>query len=253
MNRFFCVILTWLLTYFAASAQMNPNAKISELKGAELLKKTIQFHDPENNWVKLHSKLYFHAKEPRDTNIREEVLLDNRYSYFGHIATVDGKRIEKGIIDTTPYSRIDGDTAISEDNRKKYRLMPRSIRSARNSYLFLYGLPMKFTDKGVIVSDTVRIDTFNQKIYLVLKAHFEKGIGNDTWYLYIDPKTYAVEGYRFYHNRKPNDGEFIICSEIIDIQKIKIPRVRTWYSNENGEYIATDIVVKSENWAWDKK
>jgi hypothetical protein len=240
----FCLSANFVL------AQINPNAPIMPIKGAELLTKTIQYHDPKGNWSKLHTKLYFHAKEPKDTNIREEVLLDNRGTYFGHIARVDGKLIEKGIIDTTPYSRINGDTVISEDDRKKYRLSARAIRSARNSYVFLYGLPMKLRDKGVILNDTVRQDTFNQKTYWVLNARFEKGVGGDTWYLYINPKTFALEGYRFYHNRKPNDGEFIICEDLIVVQHIKIPRIRYWHANENGAYIATDIVVKSEKWAW---
>jgi hypothetical protein len=37
------------------------------------------------------------------------------------------------------------------------------------------------------------------------------------------------------------------------VQGIKIPQIRTWYSNENGEYIATDIVERTSNWAWKKK
>jgi hypothetical protein len=128
--------------------------------------------------------------------------------------------------------------------------MPRQIRSARNSYVFLYGLPMKMMDKGVILNDTVVMDTFNKKQYWVLRAGFEKGIGSDSWFLYIDPKTYALEGYRFHHNRKPNDGEFIICEDIIVVQGIKIPKTRYWYSNENGEYGATDILESIEAWKY---
>jgi Family of unknown function (DUF6503) len=242
---FYILVLIFIETNILAQ-------KIETIKGRDLLQKTIKYHDPKGNWPKLHQKIYFHAKEPKDTNIREEVLLDNRYSYFGHISRVDGKLIEKGIIDTTPYARINGDTAMSEADRKKYRLMPRQIRSARNSYIFLYGLPMKMMDKGVILNDTVTMDTFNKKQYLVLRAGFEKGIGNDSWFLYIHPKTFALEGYRFYHNRKPNDGEFIICEGMEVVQDIKIPKIRYWYSNENGEYGATDIVDRVEAWQYEQ-
>lgn len=226
---------------------------VNSMKGSELLEKSIQFHDPKGNWNKLHQKFYFHAKEPQDTAIYEELFLDNRFSFFGHISRPDGKLVEKGIMDTLYFSRIDGDSAITPELRKKYRLSKRAITSARNSYVFLYGLPMKMKDKGVKVYDEVKLDTFNKKNYYVIKADFEKGIGNDTWYLYINPTTFAIEGYRFYHNRKPNDGEYIICKDIISVQDIKIPKIRYWYSNANGEYIATDIVERTEKFAWKKK
>lgn len=222
--------------------------KITDLNAKDVLKKCISFHDPKGNWSNLHQKLYFHAKEPDNDNIREEVLLDNRTTYFCHISRADGKVIEKEIADTTVIARINGDTAISAEDRKKYRLMPRQIRSARNSYVYLYGLPMKLNDRGTILSDTVKVDTFNGKNYLVLTVKYEKGVGTDTWFFYIHPTTYALEGYRFNHNRKPNDGEFIICEDIIEVGGIRMPKVRLWHENETGKYMATDILEKVEDW-----
>ncbi len=223
------------------------------INGKELLQKTINYHDPKGNWNNFQQKLYFHAKEIQDTAIYEEVFLDNKNSFFGHISHTDGKLVEKGIQDTLYFARINGDTSISVEDKKKYRVSRRATRAAKNSYVFLYGLPMKMADKGVILSDEVKIDTFNKKNYYVLKADFEKGVGSDTWYLYINPKNYAMEGYRFYHNRKPNDGEFIICEGLLEVQGMKIPKIRYWYSNSNGEYGATDIVERVEKWAWKKK
>ncbi len=228
-------------------------SNIAPLSGKELLSKTIAYHDPKGNWKNFHQKLYFHAKEPQDTAIYEQVFLDNRVSFFGHTSKIDGKLVEKGILDTMYFSRVDGDTAMTLEVRKKSRLMPRAIKMARNSYLFLYGLPMKLEDKGINIAEEVKIDSFNKKNYYVLKADFEKSVGNDTWFLYINPTTFEMEGYRFYHNRKPNDGEFIICKGMLNIQDIKIPQHRTWYSNSNGEYIATDIVERTAKWAWKKK
>lgn len=244
------ILLVFVFSVFVLTVNSQ---ELSNLKGSELLDKSIQFHDPKGNWNKLHQKFYFHAKEPQDTAIYEEMFLDNRFSFFGHISRPDGKLVEKGIIDTLFFSRIDGDTSMTPELRKKYRLSKRAITSARNSYVFLYGLPMKMKDKGVKVYDEVKKDTFNKKTYYVVKADFEKGIGNDTWYLYINPTTYAMEGYRFYHNRKPNDGEYIICQDLINVQDVKIPKIRYWHSNANGEYIATDIIERSTKFSWKKK
>ena len=242
-NKILFTIACLSLIFNAAMAQ-----KITDLKAQDVLKKCINFHDPKGNWSNLHQKLYFHAKEPDNDNIREEVLLDNRTTYFCHISRADGKVIEKEILDTTVVARINGDTAISAEDRKKYRLMPRQIRSARNSYVYLYGLPMKLNDRGTILSDTVKIDTFNGKNYLILNVKYEKGVGTDTWFFYIHPTTYALEGYRFNHNRKPNDGEFIICENLIEVGGIRMPKVRLWHENENGKYMATDILDRVEDW-----
>lgn len=246
-NKFLLALAFLSLILNAAKAQ-----KITDLNAKDVLKKCINFHDPKGNWANLHQKLYFHAKEPDNDNIREEVLLDNRTTYFCHISRADGKVIEKEISDTTIIARINGDTAISAEDRKKYRLMPRQIRSARNSYVYLYGLPMKLNDRGTILSDTVKIDTFNGKNYLVLNVKYEKGVGTDTWFFYVNPTTYALEGYRFNHNRKPNDGEFIICEDLIEVGGIRMPKVRLWHENENGKYMATDILDKVEDWVGKK-
>ena len=221
---------------------------LSKMTAQEVLKKSIAFHDPKGNWASLHQKLYFHAKEKDNDNIREEVLLDNRTTYFCHISRADGKTIEKEMLDTLPIGRVNGDTAMSSEDRKKYRLMPRQIKSARNSYVFLYGLPMKLMDKGTMLSETVKMDTFNGKKYLVLSVKYEKGVGTDTWFHYINPQTFALEGYRFHHNRQPNDGEFIICQDLIEVAGIKIPQTRLWHENKTGEYMATDILEKVEAW-----
>ncbi len=237
----FCIFCFILNTQIKAQG-------ISKMTAQEVLKKSIAFHDPKGQWASLHKKLYFHAKEIGNDSIYEQVLLDNRTTYFCHFSRADGKVIEKEMLDTLAIGRINGDTAMSADDRKKYRLMPRQIRSARNSYVFLYGLPMKLNDKGTILNDTVKIDTFNGKNYLVLSVKYEKGVGTDTWFHYINPQTFALEGYRFNHNRQPNDGEFILCQDLIDVSGIRMPKVRLWHENKTGAYMATDILEKVEDW-----
>lgn len=243
---------SFLLAFLSVLSTAIMAQEVSKMTAQEVLKKSIAFHDPKGHWASLHQKLYFHAKEKDNDNIREEVLLDNRTTYFCHLSRADGKNIEKEMLDTLAIGRINGDTAMSAEDRKKYRLMPRQIRSARNSYVFLYGLPMKLTDKGTMLNDTVKIDTFNGKKYLVLSIKYEKGIGTDTWFHYINPQTFALEGYRFHHNRQPNDGEFIICQDLIDVEGIKMPKIRLWHENKTGEYMATDILDKVEAWSGKK-
>ena len=80
---------------------------------------------------------------------------------------------------------------------------------------------------------------------MVLKATYDKEVGSDTSYFYFDPKTYAMEVYQFYHDESKNDGEYILLSEIIEVNGMKIPKIRAWYYNKNDEYLATDTLVKA--------
>ena len=243
---FTIALLSLIMNVIKAQKITNYNAK-------DILSKCINFHDPKGNWAHLHQKIYLNTKTPNNDTIGyEEFLLDNRTTYFCYLSHADGKLIEKEMSDTVAIAKINGDTALSAEDIKKYRLLPRQIKSARNYYVYLYGLPMKLNDKGTILSDTVKIDTFNGKNCPVLSVKYEKGIGTDTWFFYINPTTYALEGYRFNHNRKPNDGEFIICEELIEVGGIRIPKIRKWYYNENKKYIATDILEKTEDWVGKK-
>ena len=107
---------------------------------------------------------------------------------------------------------------------------------------------MKLTDAGTLLNDTVRTDTFNGRKCLVLTVKYDKGVGTDSWFHYLNPQTFALEGYRFSHNRQPNDGEFIICEQLIEVEGVKMPKVRHWHENKTGKFLATDILDKTEAW-----
>lgn len=117
----------------------------------------------------------------------------------------------------------------------------------KNYYTYLYGLPMKLKDNGTNVSQTVERKTFKGKDYLVLKVTYDEAVGNDIWYFYFHPETFALEIYQFFKideqgNVKPDSGEYIILSKSETINQIKMPKVRAWYYNKDGSYLATDTL-----------
>ncbi len=217
----------------------------AQIAGKVLLDKTIHFHDPKGNWSKLNQRFLLRTESP---NRPDSVTLDfdNRRSYFRHANITDGKLIERIMLDTVASWKIDGQTTVSDGDQKKYRLAADRIKRQRDYYTYLFGLPMKLRDAGTKVADEVKSDTFNGKTYLVLKVDYEAQVGKDSWLFYINPTTFAMEGYRFYHNREPNDGEFIVCEGLIEVQKMKIPRRRLWYINKDNKYLATDFLERAE-------
>ena len=55
-----------------------------------------------------------------------------------------------------------------------------------------------------------------------------------------------MEVYQFFHDESKNDGEYILLSEMITVNNIKIPKVRAWYYNKEDVYLATDKLVEGK-------
>ena len=129
-----------------------------------LLKKSIDYHDPEENWQQFKSRLYLIHTDTIGKEAPFEIEIDNNTGYFSHISHQDDKEIIKGISpDGTAFFLIDGRQEISDEERKKYKLTPKSAEGTRNFYLHLYGLPMKLTDAGTLVSDSIYKENFHGK------------------------------------------------------------------------------------------
>ena len=89
--------------------------------------------------------------------------------------------------------------------------------------------------------------TFKGNEYWVVKVNYEKEVGKDTWYFYLDPKSFALEVYQFFHDESKNDGEYILLTEEQVVDGIIMPKNRAWYYNKGDGYLGTDILSKSKN------
>lgn len=240
MQRF---ILIWglLLLSFCQSSQETDQQAVPPL-----LQKSIAYHDPEENWQHFKARLYLIHKDTTGKEAPFEVEIDNNTGYFSHISHRDEKEIVKGISpDGTAFFMIDGRQEISEKEREKYNMTPESAEGTRNFYLHLYGLPMKLTDAGTLVSDSVYMENFHGKDLQVMQVTYEPSVGSDTWSFYLNPKTSAMEAYSF-HWGNPEAGEYVLLNEELLVNGIKIPKVRKWYFTKEDQYLGTDTLIKAE-------
>jgi hypothetical protein len=114
----------------------------------------------------------------------------------------------------------------------------------RNYYTYLWGLPMKLRDPGTIIDDNVhRVNFFGQEL-LEMKVTYHEEVGGDIWYFYFHPETYALSGYRFYHDEAANDGEYILLEDEAQIGDFRIPAQRHWYTHGERQYLGSDEVVE---------
>lgn len=213
-----------------------------QITGPELLDKSIRFHDPKGIWKDFNGKLKVIMETPNNPNRDSDITIDLPHQYF-YVKATRGKNTTEYTLDKRKCQiRFNGDERPNDSIKKKYRLNCERAKLYKNYYTYLYGLPMKLRDPGTIIHEKVIKKRFKGKDYLVLKATYKKEVGKDTWYFYFDPKTYAMEVYQFYHDESKNDGEYILLSDIEEINSIKMPKKRAWYMNKDNKYLGTDIL-----------
>lgn len=213
------------------------------LSGDQLLEKSIQFHDPNGNWSTFKGAFLVTMKTPKSSPRKSFIEIDLPQEHFLVKAIKDGVitqyTVDKGICRIA----VNGNTTPSEAFLKKHKLSCERANLYKNYYTYLYGLPMKLKDEGTIIHQKTTIKTFKGKEYLVLKVSYTKEVGNDTWYFYFDPKTYAMEAYQFFKEQKER-GEYILLTGLETIHDIKMPKERAWYYNKDDGYLGTDVLSK---------
>lgn len=222
------------------------NCQSAKGPGDQMLDKTVAYHDAENKWPGLKAHLYLSNIDTAGKENLFELEIDNTDGYFSYITHADGKEIVKGLSDGKAFYLLDGKREISEEYRKKYELTPDGVQWVHSFYKYLYGLPIKLKDKGAIVSDTVSTEAFNGKTYQTLNVTYEPGMGKEVWTFFIDPTSSAMEAYRFMFAPGSNEGEFVLLNETLDVEGIKMPKVRKWYLVKGNQYLGTDNLLKAE-------
>ena len=211
-----------------------------DLSSSQLLDKAITYHDPSGSWESFNGVLHITMETPNKSNRESEIQINLSEDYFFLKATRDSLE--------TRYTLKQGkcSTSITDSisNPNNTRTPCETAKLYRNYYTYLYGLPMKLKDPGTNISEAVIKKTFKGKEYLVLKVTYDEAVGADTWYLYFDPHSYAMEVYQFFKDESKNDGEYILLTEEVTINNIRMPKNRAWYYYKDNGYLGTDILKK---------
>ena len=213
-----------------------------DLSGSELLEKAITYHDPQDQWKSFRGSFQITMESPDRPLRKSTITLDLPRSYFKLEVEQKGTTASYVLEGDTCTLLLNGSSEYTEEEAKAARLSCDRGTLMKDYYTYLYGLPMKLRDPGTQLDPVVQRRSFKGSEYLVLKVTYEQNVGEDTWYFYFHPKTYALKVYQFFHDESKNDGEYILLEGEEMVQGIRMPKTRAWYMNKDNAYLATDTL-----------
>ena len=199
----------------------------------DILASSIGYHDPEGNWEQFSGSFTIEVTSKDKPSFTREVIIDLSQEYFELIET-------RG--DATKTYRIDKGVYATEDSLTQARTL-----KLRDYHTYLYGLPMKLKDPGAQIDPKTERVIFHGRESIRMRVTYDPSVGSDTWYFYFNPENYALIAYQFYHNEAIGDGEYILLEELETVEGIKMPKIRSWYYNNDGSYIGTDELLSGRD------
>lgn len=211
--------------------------------GMAVIKNSIEFHDPNNNWQNLQVQLGFTETRPDGDDRHTFVDIDNARGNFCTNREVKQMHVQRHIIKDSCSYNIDEYEELTDKEIEEYKLTDKRSLFIRNYYLYLWGLPMKLNDAGTNIGEEVILTKFENKEAYEVKIWYDEDTGSDIWFFYFDPKNYEMIGYRFYHNAEKGDGEYILLKDSELVFGLQIPKSRSWYTHIDSTFLGTDILT----------
>ena len=208
----------------------------------EILSRSIRYHDPNGVWGTYRGSFVVIMETPGEVPRRSEISMDQPADRFRlHVQKGETKKTYQWNAGACSLS-FDGNAEFSQEVARQHGLSCERAEMYRNYYSYLYGLPMKLRDPGARLSPMAEKRRFRGKEYWVLEVRYDPEVGQDLWYFYFNPETYALEAYQFYHEKEKNDGEYILLEGEAELAGMRIPKTRTWYTNKEEKLLGTDTL-----------
>jgi len=214
------------------------------LDGELILKETIVKHDSLNYWNK--AKLSLHIQEPRISNpYRYSLLkLDNSNNSFKLTRNRD-LNISEHIIDSNgnSFTILNGKTETDSLLIKKYRLDASRNIGYKNFYQLLYGLPMSLNNSLKQIISTSE-NLFNEEECYKIEMELKEPVISKYWNLFVSKSSMEIKGIEIILPDKPDGGDRIYFDGLINVNGMKIPRIRHWHQFKDDTYSGSDLIIK---------
>lgn len=179
--------------------------------GTQILKNSIDFHDPNNQWNSLKQNIRIKSDfiYP-DTALYSLLIgLDNPNKVVIYSNSTLAQQVN--FTDTTCLV-IMGNQSCEQSAWTK------------NFYHFILGLPMTLQNEEGKVHDFVADTTFHDAMTYRIAIDFEK----EKWHFYFNKEDYQLVGFAFNKNFEAK-AEEIRTEGLIEIDGMKLPKIRYWW------------------------
>ena len=239
-------LLFWLPVLAIADFVSEGTVSAQTPSAAELLRSSIERHDPDALWGVASFELTIGETRPDGSERLSTVSIDDPSQRFSFASSREGLPIE-GILDRDGCTwRLNGSMDFTDEERDRLRLTCEQLERIRNYYVYLWGLPMKLNDPGTRIDPEIESTEFMGNPVWSIRITYDPEVGSDTWYFYFDPEDAALVGYRFYHDESAGDGEYIVLEGEREFDGLRLPTVRTWYTNQGDELLGVDTLQSLE-------
>lgn len=197
-------------------------AFVSAQGTADILERSFNYHDPQNQWSKLQATFYYTETRPSGPDRKATFELDNSQGKW---------MLNRN--DEEVYEVVGNEATVLQGDKEADRGI-----MLRNYYLYLWGLPMKLKDASTpIITQSQDGEVDRLKVH-VLRVAYEK----ETYYFSFDQTTGRMLEYRFYKDEEAGKGELIKLAGEVAFKGLRIPKSRSWYTLPEMEYLGTDIL-----------
>ena len=218
-------IALFLFTIITLSSCQTPTNP--PLTAEDIIQKSIKYHDPKGNFNELNARFYFESAFSWNDSIPEELVMDMDFKNYALVYRNLDREMELEYQKDTCFTHK-GETSC------------RDFIWAYDFYLYIWGLPMKLSDPGIDVKDTVYSIHHKGKELKAIDIEYET-----EYYSFYFDSLYALNGFQFIKKDNPEKGEQIWLEGVIEHEGIKFPKKRVWYDLKNN-LLGTNECVKTE-------
>lgn len=212
--------------------------------GAEVVARSIEYHDPKGNWALLDLSILRETRFIQDGEERINQMpfrLQPGTGYFGARPTHDDIAYLLAVQADTCYGMVENPLLGAEYELYERFLGCEGAIGMRNFFWYILGLPMKLADPGTIIEEEVQNVRLNEQDYWKVTVNYEPEAGEEVWFFYFDPSTFRLDVAEFY-TRGATDGagERIYFKEYTRLKKVRLPQQLSWHTMPGEEWLADD-------------
>lgn len=234
--------ISFFIFLFFATYCMGQN-----MTANKLIQLSQKYHDPDNKLMNSYCELELNEPRKENENRPTYLTFDPANNYFKMCRLAGEERVIMSLDASGEINFLDKNGKIMQEvNREDEEKLRDRVPMMKNYFSYLWFMPMKLNDPGTIIDPQVKQKDFFGKSSLEIKVTYAPEVGEDIWYFYFDPSSYAMVGYRFYHDEAANDGEYILIDGEVEFDNVKIPKTRKWYTHKEDKYLGTDILVSGK-------